>query len=85
MVLFVSVKNDNCSCVDFSKTLQQLSDSARGSKLSMLKTAEKICEHRIPDINPSARRKLTDFVKVMQKLKGFSSKACFLLDYLQLV
>jgi len=65
---------------DFSKTLQQLSDRARSSKLSMLKIAEKICDNRIPDINPPARRKLTDFVKVMQKLKGFSSEVCFLLN-----
>jgi len=62
---------------DFSKTLQQLSNSARGIKLSMLKTAEKICDNRIPDVNPPARRKVTDFVKVIQKLKGFSSEVFF--------
>ena len=83
MALFVLVKNDDCAYVDFSKTLQQLSDSARGSKLSMLKTAAQICDNRIPDINLSAKRELTNFVKVIQKLKRFSSEACFLLDYLK--
>ena len=63
--------------VPLLKTLQQLSDRAHVNQLSMLKTVERICDNHIPDIKPPVRRKLANFVKVVQELRRFSSEVCF--------
>lgn len=40
----------------------------------MLALVQNICDNRIPDLKPPIKRKLGNFIKVIQKLKRFASE-----------
>ncbi|KAF9003988.1 P-loop containing nucleoside triphosphate hydrolase protein [Cyathus striatus] len=56
------------------KTLVELAAKATKLKLSQFEVAEKISIGRIPDIKPSAKRKLEPFVKVIRTLRELAAK-----------
>jgi DNA helicase-2/ATP-dependent DNA helicase PcrA len=61
----------------FYKTLIEISSTAEKQNLSMLSLVEKICDNRTPDIKPPVKRKLGNFIKVIQKLKMLASEVNF--------
>ncbi|KAF7777665.1 hypothetical protein Agabi119p4_3737 [Agaricus bisporus var. burnettii] len=56
------------------KTLDGLSSVAQSKNLSTLALVQNICDNRIPDLKPPIKRKLGNFIKVIQKLKIFASE-----------
>ncbi|KAF8071911.1 P-loop containing nucleoside triphosphate hydrolase protein [Lyophyllum atratum] len=56
------------------KTLQEIAARAEKSGVSQLTIMEGICDGRLPDIKPTARRKLTPFVKAIRTLRDLADK-----------
>ncbi|KAG6879550.1 hypothetical protein C0992_001555 [Termitomyces sp. T32_za158] len=56
------------------KTLQEIAARAEQSKVSQLSIMEGICGDRLPDMKPTAKRKLSSFVSVVRKLRDLASK-----------
>ncbi|KAG5634226.1 hypothetical protein H0H81_002799 [Sphagnurus paluster] len=56
------------------KTLQEIAARAEKSGVSQLSIMEGICDGKLPDMKPSAKRKLTPFVKTIRTLRDLANK-----------
>ncbi|KAF5382208.1 hypothetical protein D9615_004383 [Tricholomella constricta] len=57
------------------KSLQEIAARAEKSGVSQLSIMEGICDGRLPDIRPVAKRKLAPFVKVIRSLRDLANKS----------
>ncbi|KAG6909068.1 hypothetical protein DXG01_002221 [Tephrocybe rancida] len=58
------------------KTLQEIAARAEASKVSQLTIMERICDCRLPDMKPPAKRKLSSFVSAIRTLRDLANKSC---------
>ncbi|KAG6842332.1 hypothetical protein C0991_010621 [Blastosporella zonata] len=56
------------------KTLQEIAARAEKSKVSQLSIMEGICDGRLPDMKPAAKRKLSPFVSIIRSLRDLANK-----------